>query len=1041
MKSLSWIASALAGALALATATGCTTNAFCFSQCDDGTGLNDGGTPEGGGGTDGPMFVDSGDACTSLFGCNTPDATDTDGCVPSGPEQCDFTDNDCDGFIDNVQNSTELDACGNCATNCITQLGNVSDPVCTPPAVANGSEPGTCSFSTCATDFYDVDGDPSNGCEYFCQHNPDGTNTTDPGGADGCGKDDDCDGEIDEDVNTCDDVSNCGRCGKRCVILNGTGTCSTTADVAGGEACTEMNTSCQVDQCDPGFADVDGSADNGCEYACPVFPTTAEICDGQDNDCNGRIDNQDPNLEADDPDVGNTCFGGTQGECIDPSHEGVNKCVGASIRCCDKDSGDTGADLRNGVCDGTVPPFVLRPGDVPEVCNGLDDDCDGLPDDNPTDAGGTCGTSVGNCDVGTLQCNMAGMLTCQGQTGPLPELCNGQDNDCDGVIDGEIPTGGPPTSCTTSSNCNAGEVCLPRTGPTDLVCVIPPMDAMGPCDVPPAPPPGATSPCQAGTFACTGGVQSCVGSITAMATIDTCGEDSNCDGSLDNQPDLQTDIRNCGTCGNDCNAINPGGRVIWACVSGTCQQQSCQGGFIDCDSGGGNPTIPGDNDCEVACTPTGGELCNGVDDDCNCAADDNVGAPPSPVQVCGVSPAATEAGCTSAVGVACTSGSWVCTFPANYCSGAAPDYCTTEPDVCDMRDNNCNGIQDDNFRPPVLTVGSLDSPCASDDGLPPPGHGQCRTTGTFQCNGTMATQCTAMINPGAATAEVCDDVDNDCDSLVDETKFTNVTGTFVQPEVVRVAPSLWMYAYEASRPDANTTQPGSGNGYQSSAPAGFTLDSTQSCSVPNKVPWFNVAGPEAAQVCQARGGRLCLNTEFENTCEIGSPTTCTRGYNPRNAGVCTTNATGSKFCNVSSFDFIPDSPCCLPANCAPGSTEEASCGINDGLLPTASAQLQNCWADWSGLQGNPSTDDEVRDLLGNLKELTFNDAASPGACDPLDGADQSGGGDDCIYAVMGGGFTSDSEEAGACDNDFQSVDARFRFFNVGFRCCFDTDPR
>ncbi len=1012
MKRTIWLAALAStiGVFGALSSTGCTTNAFCFADCEDDP-TADGGVPDGGGLPDGNLGVDTdaSDACNSIFGCTVPDAGDTDGCVATGPEQCDFVDNDCDGFVDNVQDSAELDACGNCATNCITQLGNVSDPVCTPPGVTDGTQPGTCSFSTCATDFYDVDGDPANGCEYFCQHNPNGTNTTDPGGVEGCDKDDDCDGEIDEDVDICGDEENCGRCGNRCVILNGTGICSTTADVAGGEACTENNTDCEVDTCDPGFADVDGAAENGCEYACPVFPPTAELCDGQDNDCDGRIDNLDADLEADDPDVGNTCFGGTQGECIDPSHEGVNKCIGGAIRCCDKDSGDTGADLRNGQCDGTVPPFVLRPGDVSETCNSLDDDCDGTPDDNPIDAGGACGTSVGNCDVGTLQCNMSGALTCQGQTGPQPELCNAQDNDCDGVIDGEIPPGGPPTSCNDDGDCTGTQVCLPRTGPMDKVCVIPPTDAMGPCDVPPAPPPGATSPCSAGTFACTGGVRSCLGSVTATATLDSCGEDSNCDGSLDNQPDLQTDIRNCGSCGNDCNALNPGGRVIWACISGVCEQQGCQGGFIDCDSGGADPNQPEDDDCEVACTPTGGELCNGVDDDCNCATDDAL-TTPTPVQVCGVSPAATDAGCTTGVGIACTSGSWVCSFPSNYCSGAAPDYCTAEPDVCDMRDNNCNGIEDDNFRPPVLTIGALDSPCASDDGLPPPGHGQCRTTGVFQCNGTTATQCSATINPGAATQEVCDGVDNDCDMVVDEVYDAcgAQDGNFIQP-VVTDAGSFFIYSHEASRPGADAVQPGNGNGYHvdtGSLPPGTTLDSTLSCSQPNKIPWFNVTPVEVEQTCATMGGRICTRAEWTQTCEAGA--SCQFGYTSN----CTVGANGTRFCNLHDFDFIVDAACCATSSCTPGSSAEASCGTNDGLLPTQSALLQQCSANWV---------QDAFDVTGNLREIV-----------------RAAVGD---YRVMGGGFASQAESGATCTFDFFAVTETFRFFDTGFRCCFDQDPR
>ncbi len=39
--------------------------------------------------------------------------------------------------------------------------------------------------------------------------------------------------------------------------------------------------------CLPGFADVEGDATPGCEYACPVNPPSIEVCNGADDDCNG----------------------------------------------------------------------------------------------------------------------------------------------------------------------------------------------------------------------------------------------------------------------------------------------------------------------------------------------------------------------------------------------------------------------------------------------------------------------------------------------------------------------------------------------------------------------------------------------------------------------------------------------------------------------------------------------------------------------------------------------------------------------------------
>ena len=159
--------------------------------------------------------------------------------------------------------------------------------------------------------------------------------------------------------------------------------------------------------------------------------------------------------------------------------------------------------------------------------------------------------------------------------------------------------------------------------------------------------------------------------------------------------------------------------AIWGCNNGMCQFQGCQPGYFD---------LNGDQKCEYACTFISAvEACNGVDDNCNGQIDQN--APKhSPVQICGVNPSAVSTECTTGVQVNCVSGGWTCTFPAGVCPGG----CSSNDEICDNLDNDCDGITNGN-------VANWGKPCASDDGLAPPGHGACRTTGTFVCNGTSAT--------------------------------------------------------------------------------------------------------------------------------------------------------------------------------------------------------------------------------------------------------------------------------------------------------------
>ena len=98
-----------------------------------------------------------------------------------------------------------------------------------------------------------------------------------------------------------------------------------------------------------------------------------------------------------------------------------------------------------------VPGALLQQSDVsggdwigpqPEICNGRDDDCDGITDENPSDgnACGTCGRPpVEVCDARDNDCDGnvdEGVSNACGLCGELPqEICDSVDNDCDGLID------------------------------------------------------------------------------------------------------------------------------------------------------------------------------------------------------------------------------------------------------------------------------------------------------------------------------------------------------------------------------------------------------------------------------------------------------------------------------------------------------------------------------------------------------------------------------------------------------------------------------
>jgi hypothetical protein len=135
--------------------------------------------------------------------------------------------------------------------------------------------------------------------------------------------------------------------------------------------------------------------------------------------------------------------------CQDAPLSPVSPCVAGETQACTVPP-CTGPGTQHcldgewGPCEGYQTP-------QPERCNGRDDSCNGFIDDNPQDPeiGEPCGTDVGRCRTGEVRC-IDGALTCFGAIEPRPERCNGLDDDCDGIPDNNVPeqlcyTGPPET--------------------------------------------------------------------------------------------------------------------------------------------------------------------------------------------------------------------------------------------------------------------------------------------------------------------------------------------------------------------------------------------------------------------------------------------------------------------------------------------------------------------------------------------------------------------------------------------------------------------
>jgi hypothetical protein len=153
---------------------------------------------------------------------------------------------------------------------------------------------------------------------------------------------------------------------------------------------------------------------DGSSTQCAAAPGTpsGELCDGLDNDCDGSSDEDFPGLGA-------QCTVGV-GECQAPG----------TLVCAADGSGTT--------CAG-VPGAPTS-----ELCDGLDNDCDGDADEDFPGLGGACTVGLGECQAsGTAVCSTGGAGTeCTGTPGaPVAETCDSLDNDCDGDTDEGAPSG------------------------------------------------------------------------------------------------------------------------------------------------------------------------------------------------------------------------------------------------------------------------------------------------------------------------------------------------------------------------------------------------------------------------------------------------------------------------------------------------------------------------------------------------------------------------------------------------------------------------
>ena len=544
-------------------------------------------------------------------------------------------------------------------------------------------------------------------------------------------------------------------------------------------------------------ADADGyDADVDCNDGdAQINPGAEEVCDGVDNDCDGKIDDEDDSLDA----AALVQF------YADADEDGYGSEEAGTTQACSAPSGYVEDSTDCDDFDETVNPGA------DEICDGKDNDCDTTTDDADTSLDvSTAGTFYTDQDADGYGNAANPRLACSAPSGYVsddtdcddldkssypgaPEVCDGSDNDCDGDTDedatdaqvwyADSDSDGYGTPETSETACLQPSGFMPNSDDCD--------------DSSAAISPVASEICDSIDNDCDGAVDDADSSVDTSAGGTTYYADDDGDSYGDDDDTTVTCTRPAGyvATGGDCDdttrSANPGASEVCDSID-----NDCDGAVDDADSSvdtsAGGTTYYADDDGDgygdsaasrSACAlpsgyvsdksdcddsdedvnPAAVEVCDDIDNDCDKKIDD-------------YDPGLTD-GITwyrdfDADGYGYDDYSVVtCEAPSGYvstsgdCDDNDADINPDAIEVCDDEDNDCDGDIDTDADPSELTTYYADD---DNDGYGSPDDtvADCTQPSGYVDNSADCDDTTGAVSP--ERDELCDGIDNDCDTLIDD---------------------------------------------------------------------------------------------------------------------------------------------------------------------------------------------------------------------------------------------------------------------------------